>query len=187
MCMCACLLTHVQLFATPWTIACPTPVPTGILQATILEWVAMPSSRGSSQPRNCTQVSHIAGGFFTVWATREALFEMNDCNQKLDVRHSPSHMGSNKQWKQALVVVTVHLLSGVMTWTVAHRLLQEVCSNSCSLSQWCYLGISFSTAPFSFCLQPFPASRSFPVSRLFSSDGQSTEASVSVAVSPSKE
>ena len=36
----------------------------GILQARILEWVAMPSSRGSSQPRDRTQVSHIAGGFF---------------------------------------------------------------------------------------------------------------------------
>jgi len=37
----------------------------GILQTRILEWVAMPSSRGSSQPRDGTQVSHIAGGFFT--------------------------------------------------------------------------------------------------------------------------
>ena len=44
----------------------------GILQARILEWVAMPSSRGSSQPRDRTRVSHIAGGFFTSWATREA-------------------------------------------------------------------------------------------------------------------
>ena len=43
-----------------------------ILQARILEWVAMPSSGGSSQPRDRTQVSHIAGGFFTIWATREA-------------------------------------------------------------------------------------------------------------------
>ena len=40
----------------------------GILQARILEWVAIPFSRGSSQPR-----SYIAGGFFTNWATREAL------------------------------------------------------------------------------------------------------------------
>ena len=37
----------------------------GILQARILEWVAIPFSRGSSQPMNQTQVSHIAGGFFT--------------------------------------------------------------------------------------------------------------------------
>ena len=44
----------------------------GILQARILEWVAIPFFRGSSQPRDWTQVSHIAGKFFTSWATREA-------------------------------------------------------------------------------------------------------------------
>ena len=42
----------------------------GILQARILEWVAFPFSRGSSQPRDRTQVSHIAGRFFTSWTTR---------------------------------------------------------------------------------------------------------------------
>ena len=44
----------------------------GILQARMLEWVAFPFSRGSSQPRDWTQVSHTEGGFFTSWATREA-------------------------------------------------------------------------------------------------------------------
>ena len=44
----------------------------GILQARILEWVAFPFSRGSSQPRDRTQVSRIAGGFFTFRATKEA-------------------------------------------------------------------------------------------------------------------
>ena len=43
-----------------------------ILQARILKWVAIPFSRGSSQPRDQTQVSHIVGGFFTSWATKEA-------------------------------------------------------------------------------------------------------------------
>ena len=43
----------------------------GILQARILEWVAFLFSRGSSQPRDRTQVSPFAGGFFTSWATRE--------------------------------------------------------------------------------------------------------------------
>ena len=43
----------------------------GILQARILEWVAFPFSGGSSQPRDWTQVSCIASGFFTSWATRE--------------------------------------------------------------------------------------------------------------------
>ena len=44
----------------------------GILQARILEWVAFPFSRGSSQLRDRTQVSRIAGRFFTSWVTREA-------------------------------------------------------------------------------------------------------------------
>ena len=43
----------------------------GILQARILEWVAIPFARGSSQPRDQTQVSHTPGGFFTIWVTRE--------------------------------------------------------------------------------------------------------------------
>ena len=43
-----------------------------ILQARILEWVAFLFSRGSSQPRDRTQISLIAGRFFTSWATREA-------------------------------------------------------------------------------------------------------------------
>ena len=45
----------------------------GVLQARILEQVAVPFSKESSQPRNHTGVSCIAGGFFTSWATREAL------------------------------------------------------------------------------------------------------------------
>ena len=45
----------------------------GIFQARILEWVVFPFCRGSSQPRDRTQVSCIAGGFFTSWATREVL------------------------------------------------------------------------------------------------------------------
>ena len=44
----------------------------GILQARTLEWVAIPFSRGFSQPRGQSQVSRIAGGFLTSWATREA-------------------------------------------------------------------------------------------------------------------
>ena len=44
----------------------------GILQARILEWVAIPFSSGSSPPRDLTQVFRIAGRFFNGWATREA-------------------------------------------------------------------------------------------------------------------
>ena len=64
----ACTLSHfshVQLFMTLWTHSPPGPSVHGILQARILEWVAMASSRGSSQHRDQTQVSCITGRFFT--------------------------------------------------------------------------------------------------------------------------
>ena len=51
---------------TPWTVVCQAPLSMGILQARILEWVALPSSRGSSQDRDGTQVSHVVGKFFTI-------------------------------------------------------------------------------------------------------------------------
>ena len=63
------LLSCVQLFATLWTIQFME-----FSQARMLEWVDFPFSRGSSQSRDRTQVSHIAGTFFTSWATREAQF-----------------------------------------------------------------------------------------------------------------
>ena len=58
--------------------SCPAPCDSmdctvhGILQTRILKWVAFPFFRGSSQPRDWTQVSCTADGFFTSWATREA-------------------------------------------------------------------------------------------------------------------
>ena len=63
----------VWLFAAPWTLAHQAPLAMGVLQARILQWVAMPSCRGSSKPRDGTQVSHNAGGSFTTWTTKEAL------------------------------------------------------------------------------------------------------------------
>ena len=46
-----CLVSHVQLFVTPWSVAPQVPLSMAILQARILEWVVMPCSKGSSQPR----------------------------------------------------------------------------------------------------------------------------------------
>ena len=56
-------LSRVRLFATLWTMSLPGSFVHGILQARILEWVAIPFSRGSYRPRDRTQVSHIAGRF----------------------------------------------------------------------------------------------------------------------------
>ena len=51
----------------------------GIIQIRKLEWVAIPFSRETSQPRDQTQVSYTAGRFFTIWATREASM-WDECN-----------------------------------------------------------------------------------------------------------
>ena len=49
-----------------WTVVCQASLSMGVLQARILEWVTMPSSRESSWPRDRTQVSRIVGGFSTI-------------------------------------------------------------------------------------------------------------------------
>ena len=50
----------------------------GISQAQILEWVAMPTSRGSPQPRDLIQVSYIASGFFNMWGFFQDFFNNVD-------------------------------------------------------------------------------------------------------------
>ena len=65
-------VSHVQVFATPWTICSPPGSSVhGILPARIQEWVAIPFSRGSSWPKEQTWISGVTGRFFTIWATRE--------------------------------------------------------------------------------------------------------------------
>ena len=88
-----------------------------------------------------------------------------------------------------LVQSLSHVWLFVTPWTTACKFLcpplsPGVCSNSCPLNWWCYLTISFSVACFFFCLQPFPASGSFPVSRFFTSCVQSIRAPVSASVLP---
>ena len=89
----------------------------GILQARILEWVAVPFSEASSQHRGQTQVSHIAGRFFTSWVTRKAQFYclcfpldsklhegrihggLAHC-LNLSAQHTAWHMSPNVSWRE---------------------------------------------------------------------------------------
>ena len=64
-----------------------------------------------------------------------------------------------------------------------HHQLPEF-TQTCPLSGWCHLTISSSVIPFSSCLQPFPASRSFQMSHFFPSGSQSTGVSASASVLP---
>ena len=66
-------LSRVWLFETPWTVAYQAPPSMGFSRQECWSGLPFPSPRESSRPRNRTQVSHIAGRRFTVWATREAI------------------------------------------------------------------------------------------------------------------
>ena len=72
-------LSHVQLFATPWTVQWiyNTVYNIQYIHYCILEWIAFPFSRGSYQPRGQTQISCIAGKFFSNWAIGEACWFMS--------------------------------------------------------------------------------------------------------------
>ena len=60
----------------------------------ILEWVADPSSRGYSRPRNGTSISYTAGRFFTSWATREA----PDCARHMEFNNSQNYFKRQRSW-----------------------------------------------------------------------------------------
>ena len=107
-------------------------------------------------------------------------------------------LAQNSYWVSGLsieCVVVVQSLSHVWLfatpWTTAARLFcpplsPRVCSNLYPLSQWCYLTISSSATTFFFCFQSFPASGSFPMSRLFDSGDQSIGTSASTSILPNE-
>ena len=92
-------------------------------------------------------------------------------------------MYSNKEHMPWHMFCSV-LSDTVMPWTAAHQTslsftISQSLLNSCLLSWWCHPTISFSAVPVSSCLQSFLVSGSFPMSWLFTSDGQSIRASAS--------
>ena len=77
--------SFAQLCPTLWDpMGCSPPGSSvhGILQVRILEWVAIPFSRGSSEPRSQTQVFRIVSRLFTIWATREAQYCVSPFHDK---------------------------------------------------------------------------------------------------------
>ena len=87
----------------------------GILQARILEWVAFPFSRGSSQPRDQTWVSCIAGGFFTNWAIRET-----QSNMQPNLRLSCYWRGTHRRCRQVPWILETEILVPVWQLTPSH-------------------------------------------------------------------
>ena len=88
----------------------------------ILEWVTYPFSRKSSQPRNPTRISCLAGGFFTSWTIREALTMLNLCRllQKCETKKYINKVKtySNKEYKKKTTVLKLwSYLSTICTKT----------------------------------------------------------------------
>ena len=103
----------------------------GILQVRILECVAMPSSRGSSQPRAWTQVSRTAGGFFTVWAAG------SECEAHLCVLSPPGirppQLAYNCLLRKAFHKFLLYVLSSLYLFTAVLGLCRHVRAfSSCS-------------------------------------------------------
>ena len=86
----------------------------GIFQARILEWVAIPFSKGSSQPRDWTRVYCTSGRFFTIWATREGRENMclntleNTYLNTLQEKKKLLSIGSRK------IIIVIHFFLGVL-------------------------------------------------------------------------
>ena len=124
----------------------------GIFQARILEWFAIPFSRGSSWPRDRIQIFHVTGRLFTIWATNKHIIKHLKyiTTDFSSVQFSHSVMSDSLQ-PHGLQYARLPCPSPT----------PRACSNSCPLNLWCDPTISFSVIPFSSCLQSFPASEFF--------------------------
>ena len=142
----------------------------GILQARILEWVAIPFSRGSSQPRHGTQVSCITGGFLPA-----------------EPPMKPQGKEFNSvQFSRSVVSDSLRLHEPQYIRPPCPSPTLGVHPSPCPSSRWCHPTISSSVVPFSSCPQSFPASGSFQMSQLFTSGGPKYW-SFSFNISPSSE
>jgi len=88
-CMCTKLLPSYPTLCDPMDCSLPVSSVHGISQPRILEWVAMPSSRGSSRPRDRTRISCIGGRFFTAKLPEAPPLNATRVNQHIE--HKASH------------------------------------------------------------------------------------------------
>ena len=120
----------------------------GILQARILEWVAISFSRGLSRPRDQTQVSCIAGGFFTVWASREVYCKLNILQLKIKTWPQVSRSMSGDLFHTLILLFCIVLTQEKLAWVlkkVVNGLSQFISRILCVFYMLCLiLDFSFS-------------------------------------------
>ena len=96
----SCVLQSCLILCEPMDCRLPGSSVHGILQARILEWLAMPFSRGSTWPRDQTLVSHIAGRFFTIWATQETWYKPYLELSVKQIQGKQDWVGQIQEWKK---------------------------------------------------------------------------------------
>ena len=167
---CACMLSHfshVQFFATLWTVACQAPLSMGFSRQE--QWSGFPSPTLGDLPypeiKPATLLSPALWGRFFSSAATWIQF-------------------SSVQFSRSVVPNSLrpHGLQHARLLCPSPTL--GACSNSCPSSRWCHPTISSSVIHFFSCLQSFPASGPFPMSQLFALAGQSTGVSASASVLP---
>ena len=142
----------------------------GIFQARVLEWVTISFSRGSSRPRDQTQVSHIVS---------KMLYRLSHQGSRWAVDRSD-------QISCSVVSDSLRPHESQHTRPPCPSPTPGVHSDSHPWSQWCHPAISSFVIPFSSCPQFLPASESFPVSQLFAWGSQSTGVSALASFLPKK-
>ena len=169
--MCACLVVQSCLtLCLLMDYNLPGSSVRGILLARIQEWVAIPFSRRSSWPRDWTWTSCTAGRFSTVWAMKEA-------------SRSPILLSYCCSVTRSRLTLCNFMDCSMPVFPVLHYLLELAQTHV----HWVSDAIQPShplSLPFSSCPESLPASRSFPVSRFFTSSGQSIGASAPASVLP---
>ena len=140
-------LSGVQFFATPWT-DCNLPGASvhGILQAWILEWVAISFSRGSSCPRDWTLVSRIVGRRLTIWATREVPYVITEMQiktvgfyytltQMAEIWNTQQQMLRKMWYNSNSLSLLIEIQNGTTTLednlAVSYKVKYSIWSNSC--------------------------------------------------------
>ena len=118
----------------------------GIFQARVLEWLAISFSRGSSRPRDRTQVSHIAGRRFTIWATRKP----SDCDCSHEIkrclllgRKAMTNQDSTLKNRDITLLTKVHIVKAMVfpvamyrceSWTIK----KGECQRTDAFELWCW-------------------------------------------------
>ena len=172
----------------------------------ILEWVAYPFSRGSSQPRNRTRVFYIADGFFTNWAIREA--HLSDALSSNIPRTITIWSNANGYFQSLVHSIWATNISWIDGYTMnIFSSVTQSCPTLCNLMDCSMPGLpvyhqlpeftqthfhwvgdaiqpSHPVIPLSSCPQSFPASGSFQMSQFFASGGPNIGVSTSTSVHP---